>query len=102
MRLHRQMTRGADEAGRERHEFWVVKLLALLSDTALRTGASACVSEPKSLVIECNFADQVWDDPRVEQRVQTLTQQGISVEKQDHMMTIAGQSFTRRQLVLTF
>ena len=102
MHLHGQMTKGAKETAAERYEFWVDKLLLLLGDKALRTAAGECVSEPMNLVIECNFADQVWDDPRVEQRVQTLTQQGISVERRDHMTTIAGRSFTRRQLVLTF
>ena len=102
MRLHRQMNKGAKDTAAERHDFWVVKLLMMLGDTALRTGACACVSEPKNLVIECNFADQVWDDPRVEQRVQSLMKQGIAVERRDYRTTIAGQSFTRRQIVLSF
>ena len=102
MRLHRQMNRSADDSARDRHEFWVIKLLTMLSDKALRTAASASVDEPRTVVLECNFADQIWDDPRIERRVAALAQQGIQVERRDQTTIIAGESYTRRQLVLTF
>ncbi len=102
MRLHRLMNRTAKEADRERHEFWVVKLLTSLSDKSLRNAASTCVTEPKSVVIECNYADKIWSDTRVKRRVQSLVQQGIAVEKKDYTTTVADRSFTRQQLVVTF
>lgn len=102
MRLHHQMTRWANEADRERYEFWVVKLLTHLSDKSLRTAAATCVTELRSLVIECNFVDKVWDDPRIKRRVDALGQQLISVERQENMLTVAGQSYNRQQLVVTF
>ena len=102
MYLHRQMDKAVRDAARERKEFWVVKLLTMLSDRALRTAASTCVAEPKIVVLECNFVDQVWDDPRIERRVQALSRQGIEVEKRDCETTVGKQSYTRQQLVLTF
>ena len=96
------MNRTANEADRERYEFWVIKLLTSLSDKSLRDAAGACVTEPKGVVIECNFAEKVWDDARVKRRVQSLAQQGIRIEKRDHTTTVADQSYTRQQLVVMF
>ena len=101
VRLYNQMVRLAEQSDRERHKFLVNKLLAKLSDEQLRAAASACVTEPRTLVIECNFADQVWEDPQVKRRVQSLTKQGVLVEKHSCETTLAGQSSTRRQVTLT-
>ena len=102
MRLHQRMTRAAAAAQREAQDFWVDRVLFLLSDEYLRAAAMAVIAEPKQLAIECNFVDQVWDNPRVVGRIKLLEGQGMTVTRQRHETTVAGRSFSRSQLVVAF
>ncbi len=102
MHLHRLMTKAVADAGRERQEFLVQKLLTLLGDKAMFAAAEACVSDPCTFIVECNFLDQVWQDPRIQRRIQALAGQGIEVNPQDTASQIAGHSYTRRQLLVMF
>ena len=102
MRLHRQMNRAAAEAQREVRDFWVERVLFLLSDEYLRTAAMAAVDGSKRVTIECNFVDEVWDNPRIAYRIKVLEGQDMTVTCERHRTTVAGQTFERWQLVVAF
>ncbi len=102
MYLHQQMDKAVHDAANERLDFLVVKVLTMLSDRTLRTAAAGCLTDSKQVALECNFIDQVWEDPRVERRVQALARQGITVARETRKTEVAGQSYERQQVLLTF
>ncbi len=102
MHLHRLMNKAIADAGNERQEFFVMKLLTLLGDKAMFAAAEKCLDDPCTFIIECNFVDQVWEDPRIQRRIQALAGQGIEVSPQDATAQIADHSYTRRQLLVAF
>src|SRR5262245_60375113 len=61
-------------------DFRVGRVLALLKDDALATRDALDLNSKDGILLECNFADYVRDDPRVAARVRQLYERGVTVE----------------------
>ncbi len=84
------------------HEFRVGRILAVLDDENLTTNAALNLKSGEGLRFECNFAESVWDDPRIVRRVQQLASRGITVTIVDHQHEVAGKTFARSQILVQF
>ncbi len=94
-----QMRRAVDDHDREVRVAQVERVLGMLdSDRLLSQAASGLADEDHSLLLECNIAPLVWDDPRIAYRLRQLEGSGITVELVDHESKIAGKTFKRTKI----
>lgn len=98
-----QMSRAVDDHERDVKMAWVERVLQMLnSDHLISQAGSGLVNKEKCLILECNVAPQVWDDPRITYRLRQLEGSGIVVELIDHESTIAGKTFKRNKIRVSF
>jgi hypothetical protein len=98
-----QMRRAVDDHDRDVRIARVERVLGLLnSDSLISQAASGLADEDNSLLLECNIAPLVWDDPRVAYRLRQLEGSGITVELVDHESEIAGKIFKRTKIRVSF
>lgn len=98
-----QMNRAVDDHERDVKVAWVERVLRMLnSDNLISQAGSGLVNEGNFLVLECNVAAQVWDDPRIAYRLRQLESSGIVVELVDHESTIAGKTYKRNKIRVSF
>jgi hypothetical protein len=98
-----QMRRAADDHDREVRLAQVERVLGMLDgDSLISQAASGLADEDNNLLLECNIAPLVWDDPRIAFRVRQLETSGITVELVDHESRIAGKTFKRSKIRVSF
>lgn len=102
MALRRQLVKAANAFDHDRHEQWVARLLTLLSDKSLRDAAAKCTGDPREVIFDCNFVAEVWDDSRIKRRIDHLKTQEITVARRDHQTEVAGNTYTREQIAISF
>jgi hypothetical protein len=100
--INRQLQRVAGDHEREVRKAWVDRVLALLDSDNLITQTAAGLATDNSLLFECNVAVLVWDDPRVVYRLHQLEGSGVGVELVDHEHEVAGKTFKRTKIRVTF
>jgi hypothetical protein len=101
--VNRQMAQVAAERHRRILQHWVERMLAILEDERLITQAALDLSSrDKGVIFECNFAREVWDDPRISFRVRQLASRSVKVELVDKELQIAGKTLKRTQIHVTF
>ena len=97
------MRRAADDHAREVRLAQVERVLAMLdSDSLISQAASGLADEDNNLLLECNIAPLVWDDPRIAYRLRQLEGSGIAVDLVDHEIQIAGKTFKRTKISVSF
>ncbi|NJO38829.1 MAG: hypothetical protein HC871_16015 [Rhizobiales bacterium] len=100
--INRQLQRVAGDHEREVRKAWVDRVLNILdSDNLIAQAASGQVTE-NSVLFECNVAALVWDDPRIVYRLRQLEGSGVAAELVDHEHEVAGKSFRRTKILVTF
>jgi hypothetical protein len=100
--LRRQLNQASQERQRRILDFRVERVLNLLKDENLATHAALNLKSKEGILLECNFIDAVWGDPRVAARVRQLDQRGVVVEPIIHEFEVAGRSFSRSQIRVRF
>jgi hypothetical protein len=100
--LRRQLNQASQERQRRILDFRVERVLNLLKDENLATHATLNLKSQEGILLECNFIDAVWSDPRVAARVRQLDQRGVVVEPITHEFEVAGRSFSRSQIQVRF
>jgi hypothetical protein len=100
--LRRQLNQAAQERQRRLLDFRVERVLSLLKDENLATHAALNLKSKEGILLECNFIDAVWCDPRVAARVRQLDQRGVAVEPVTHEFEVAGRAFARSQIRVRF
>ncbi|MGI9509662.1 MAG: hypothetical protein ACR2QJ_09990 [Geminicoccaceae bacterium] len=100
--INRQMERVANDRERHLRLAWVDRVLDILDDDNLITQAGAVLVNENNLVFECNVAPLIWDDPRVVYRRQQLERDHITTELVEHEHTVAGKTFKRTRIKVTF
>ena len=100
--LRRQLTQASRERQRRILDFRVERVLNLLKDENLATHAALDLKSKEGILLECNFIDAVWDDPRVAARIRQLDQRGVVVEPIMHEFEVAGRTFSRSQIRVRF
>src|SRR5918995_2275158 len=96
--LRRQLNQASRERQRRIVDFRVERVLNLLKDENLATHAALNLKSKEGILIECNFIDAVWSDPRVAARIRQLDQRGVVVEPIMHEFEVAGRTFSRSQI----
>ncbi len=96
------MANAAARARRDLVNFRVERVLALLEDEHLRDAAALLTGPPCELVFECNFIDQITDDPRIKARVAQLAGQDIQVVWHRHVHEVEGRQYERWQIRVSF
>jgi hypothetical protein len=100
--ISRQLQRVAGDHERGVRKSWVDRVLGILdSDNLIAQAASGQATEDR-LLFECNVAAVVWDDPRIVYRLRQLEGSGVAAELVDHEHEVAGKSFKRTQIQVTF
>ncbi len=79
----------------------VRRVLDVLSEESL-TGLAAGVSAGDRITIECGVIDQVWDDPRISNRINQLARQGVEVERETIQTRYGETGLVRDRLVVKF
>lgn len=97
-----QMERVSNDHDRRCRQAWIERILDLLDDDNLIALAAKLPKTEEGLLLDCNFAPLVWDDPRIAFRVKQLTNNDVSVELADHEFTIADKTFKRVQIRVVF
>jgi alpha-D-ribose 1-methylphosphonate 5-triphosphate synthase subunit PhnI len=92
------MERIANDRERRRRKAWVERVLDLLDSDNLIAEAAALHDSDQDLLFDCNFAPEVWDDPRITFRLRQLANNDVTVELVDHESIIAGRTFKRAQI----
>jgi len=100
--LRRQLNQAAQERQRRIVDFRVERVLNLLKDENLASHVALHLKAKEGILIECNFIDAVWSDPRVAARIRQLDQRGVVVEPVTHEFEVAGRSFSRSQIRVRF
>lgn len=100
--IKRQLQRVASDHGQEVRNAWVDRVLTILDSDNLITQAASGLATEKGLLFECNIAGLVWDDPRVVYRLRQLEGSGVVVELVDYQHEIAGKSFKRTRIQVSF
>lgn len=100
--LRRQLSQAARERQRRILNFRVERVLNLLKDENLATQAALNLKSKDGILLECNFVDEVWDDPRLTARVRQLRDRGVTVEPISHQFEVAGQQFSRSQIRIRY
>jgi hypothetical protein len=77
-------------------------VLTLLKDDTLATRAALDLSSKDGIVLECNFVNDVWQDPRVAARIRQLGERGVTVEAITHEFEVSGKPFSRTQIRVRF
>ncbi|MGH1483858.1 MAG: hypothetical protein ACRBM6_35120 [Geminicoccales bacterium] len=81
---------------------WVERVLSLLEGDKLIMCAATKPLDDEVLIFECNFAAEIWDDPRIDYRIKQLANNEIKVAVVEHEHTVAGKTFKRNQIHVTF
>jgi hypothetical protein len=101
--LRYQMNGVSKERHQQIRKGWVERVLELLEEENLITGAALDLkSRTDGLTFECNFAEQVWDDPRIAYRVRQLAERDVRVELVKVEQEVAGRMFGRFRIVVRF
>ena len=100
--VRRQMERVSRDLEYRQRKSWIDRILSLLESDSLISAAAARPKTGDGLTFECNFAAEVWDDSRIERRVQQLAASEITVELVDYEHEIAGKTFQRTQIRVVF
>lgn len=101
--LRRRLGQAASETGRNARDWQIERVLTLLSEEKLLAQAATRLDPSEGLLLECGvLGDDVWEDPRVVARVRELERQGINAERIEHTHSVAGRTFTRNKLKVTF
>ena len=101
--LRYQMTSVSKERHQQIRKSWVERVLELLDEENLITSAALDLkSRAEGLTFECNYADQVWDDPRIAFRIRQLADRDVSVELVKAEQEVAGRLFSRFKIVVRF
>ncbi len=100
--LKQQMVRFSAERKRRIYEFRVQRVLEILADDSLTTAAALDLTSEDGVIFECNFVREVLADPRISGRIDALANRGIRVEIYDHVTEMAGQHFSRTQIVVRY
>jgi hypothetical protein len=83
-------------------DFRVERVLTLLKDENLATRAALDLNSKDGILLECNFVNEVWEDPRVAARVRQLAERGVVVEPITHEFEVAGRTFSRSRIRVQF
>jgi hypothetical protein len=100
--LRRQLNQASRERQRRILDFRVERVLNLLKDENLAAHAALDLKFKDGILLECNFIDAVWGDPRVVARIRQLDQRGVVVEPVVHEFEVAGRFFSRSQIRVRF
>lgn len=100
--VRRQMDWVANDQRQKLRMAWVDRILKFLENDTLIMQAAAKPAEEEVLIFECNFAPQVWDDPRITFRVNQLSSNDIAVDLVEHEHSVEGKTFKRHQIHVTF
>ena len=100
--LRRQLHQASRERQRRIVGFRVERVLTLLKDENLATRAALDMNSKDGILLECNFVNEVWQDPRVAARVRQLGERGVVVEPVTHEFEVAGRTFSRSQIRVRF
>lgn len=100
--IKRQMQRGESDHERHLRQAWVDRVLNILDGDNLIAQAASGLATEGSLVIECNVAPLVWDDPRIAYRRQQLEGSEVAVELVDYECNVAGKTFNRARIKVAF
>lgn len=100
--INRQMHRVANDHQHHLRQAWIDRVLDLLDNDNLIGKAADVIDIEDGLLLECNIAPMVWDDPRIAYRRQQLASNNVDVELVDHEHTIAGKTFKRAQIKVVF
>jgi hypothetical protein len=100
--LRRQLTQASRQRQRRILDFRVERVLTLLKDENLATRAALDLNSKDGILLECNFVDEVWQDPRVTARIRQLGERGVVVEPVVHEFEVAGRPFSRSQIRVRF
>lgn len=96
--IRRQMARVTSEHQRRLRQTWIQRVLDILGDDNLMARAALQSASDIEIIFECNFAPEVWDDPRIAFRLKQLAANDIVVELIDHEHAVAGRTFNRTQI----
>ena len=100
--VRRRMEWVSQDQRRKLRQTQINRVLELLdSDSLINLAASKPVADDV-MIFECNFAPDVWNDPRIEYRVKQLAASEIVVALVEHEHTVAGKTFKRHQIHVTF
>jgi len=99
--LRRRLSLLAGEGEHRRSNAAVQRVLALLSDDHLAAEAAKAL-HTNTFELECGVLDQVWEDPRVANRRVQLERQGVTAERVPVETTIAGKTYCRTRLRISF
>jgi hypothetical protein len=77
-------------------------VLTLLKDDNLSTRAALDLDSKDGILLECNFVNEVWEDPRVAARIRQLGERGVAVEPITYEFEVAGRPFARSQICVRF
>lgn len=97
-----QMQRVANDHDRQVKTAWVDRVLDVLDSDKLIARAASGVAADESLIVDCNVAPLVWDDPRIVYRRRQLEGSGVAVELNEHEHEIAGKTFRRSRILVSF
>jgi hypothetical protein len=100
--LRRQLHQASRERQRRILDFRVERVLSLLKDDNLATRAALDLNSKDGILLECNFVNDVWQDPRVAARIRQLGERGVTVEPVTYEFKIADRSFSRSQIRVRF
>lgn len=100
--IRQQMERVANDHDRRLRRAWIERILHLLDNDNLIAQAATLSKSENSLLLDCNFAPLVWDDPRIAFRRKQLATNDVMVELIDHELTVADQTFNRAQIRVIF
>jgi hypothetical protein len=100
--LRRQLSQASRERQRRILDFRIERVLNLLKDESLATHAALDLKSKDGILLECNFLDAVWGDPRIAARIRQLEQRGVVVEPVVHEFEVAGRSFSRSRIRVRF
>jgi hypothetical protein len=100
--LRRQLHQASRERQRRIVNFRVERVLTLLKDENLATRAALDLNSADGILLECNFVNEVWEDPRVAARIHQLAERGVVVEPVTHEFEVAGRPFSRSRIRVRF
>lgn len=99
--LQRRMGVLAMENASHRGNAAVRRVLELLSEEHL-TEAAAKAPGTDSITMECGVLEKVWNDPRISNRINQLSRQGVSVEREVIQTRYGETGMVRDRLVVKF
>jgi len=96
------MERISNDRERRLRQAWVERILDLLDSDTLIAQAASLKDKEEGLLFDCNFAPMVWDDPRIAFRLKQLANNDVNVDLVDHESVVAGKTFKRAQIQVTY